>query len=89
MLPWISVTYPDKKQALQQDSALAHTTKSLAETSLRWQIAVLPLYSLPQNLLDYDNRSVVQPKGKAMAHPKMGALKRTVWQRRAAKVKQC
>jgi hypothetical protein len=31
----------------------------------------------------------VQPKGKATAHLKMGALKRTVWQWRAAKVRQC
>jgi hypothetical protein len=49
----------------------------------------LPPYSPPLNSLDYGNRSVVQPKGKATAHPKMDALKRTVWQWRAAKFRQC
>jgi hypothetical protein len=40
-------------------------------------------------LLDYGNWGALQPKGKATAHPKMGALKRTVWQQRAEKVRQC
>ncbi len=32
MFPCIYVTYPDYKQALQQDGALTHAAKSLAET---------------------------------------------------------
>jgi hypothetical protein len=55
----------------------------------RWQIAVLPPYLPPLKSLDYGKWRVVQPKGKATAHPKMGALKRTIWQLRAAKVKRC
>ncbi len=50
-----------------------------------WKLAVLP----PLNSLNHGIWGVVQPKGKAAAHPKMGALKRTVWQWRAAKVRQC
>jgi hypothetical protein len=49
----------------------------------------LPPYSLPLNSLDYGNNGVLKPKGNAMAHQKMGALKRTVQQLRAAKVGRC
>jgi hypothetical protein len=53
-----------------------------------WQIAILLAYSPPLNSLDYGTWGVVQPKGKATAHLKMGALKQTVWlwQLQAAKV---
>jgi hypothetical protein len=50
---------------------------------------VLPLNLLPLNSLEYIIWDVLQPKGNAMAHPKMGALKQTVWQLRAAKVRRC
>jgi hypothetical protein len=34
----------------------------------------------PPNLLDYGTVRVMQQKGNAMAPPKMGTMKRTVWQ---------
>jgi hypothetical protein len=50
---------------------------------------VLPPYSPPLKSLDFGNNRVLKPKGNPTAHNKMGALKRTVWQLRAAKVGQC
>jgi hypothetical protein len=38
-------------------------------------------------LLDYGIWGILQVKGNAMAHPKMGSLKRTIRQLRAAEVK--
>jgi hypothetical protein len=43
----------------------------------------------PLNSLDYGDWGVVQPKVKATAYPKMGALKQTVWHLRAAKIRRC
>jgi hypothetical protein len=69
--------------------ARARRNFSSGKIAAHWQLAVLPPYSPPLNLLDYGIWGVVQPKGKATAHPKMGALKQTIWQLRAAKVRRC
>jgi hypothetical protein len=47
----------------------------------------LPPYPPPLNLLDYGIWGILQVKGNAMAHPKMGSLKRTIRQLRAAEVR--
>jgi hypothetical protein len=69
----------------------AHARRQIPSGNIaaRWQIAVLPLYSPPLNLLDYGNRSIVQSKGKATTHPKIGALKQTVWQWSRISLKFC
>ncbi len=51
-------------------------------------MALLP-YSLPLKSLDYGKWRILKPKDKATAHQKMGPLKRTVLQLRAAEVGQC
>jgi hypothetical protein len=47
---------------------------------VHWQIAVLPSYSPPLNLLDYNIWGIFKIKGNAMAHRKIGSPKQTIWQ---------
>ncbi len=51
----------------------------------RWQIVIVP----PLSLLDYSTWGLLQAKGNAMAHPKMGSLKHTIWHLWAAKIQPC
>jgi hypothetical protein len=50
----------------------------------RWKIAVLPPYVPPLNLLDDGIWGNLQAESNTMAHLKMGSLKQTIWQLRAA-----
>ncbi len=52
------------------------------------QIAACCCIRGPESL-DYGTRGTLKLKGNAMAHWKMGSLKQTVWQLRAAKFRQC
>jgi hypothetical protein len=82
-ISWLKLGSP----AGQCAHALHHfPSRIIAE---RWQITVLPLYLPPLNSLDYGTWRILKPKGNATAQQKMGALKRTVWQLRAAKVGRC
>jgi hypothetical protein len=56
-----------------------HTAISLAGTSSgHWHVAVLLPYSSALNLLDYSTWGILQAKGNAIPHAKIGSLKQTI-----------
>ncbi len=82
-ISWLKLSSPAGRRALVR----RHFPSGII--AVRWQFMVLPPYLPPLNWLDYGNNGVLKPKGNATAHQKMDALKRTVWQLRAAKVVGC
>ncbi len=87
-----SVESGDPKRKKQTIATEKHVAGTIAQIPLKATAHCrrLPdaVFAAPK-LAGYSTRGVVQPKGKATAHPKMGALKRTVWELRAAKVRHC
>jgi hypothetical protein len=75
-------------QRFSAESALGEWVPC-GKIAAHWQIAGLPLYSPPLNLLVYITRCILKSKGNATTHRKMGFLQRTVWQLQAARVGQC